>query len=460
MNGVFAIEVLKITTLMNDILFLVLGLVIGGVLIYFMLKNKTVQADPQIQQKLNELERERSVLSDRLTQSGLLQQNLERVINEERAKVVALSSEVASKQEAINNYAERLQNQKQEVEALHTKFKTEFENLSSKILEEKSQKFVDQNRTNLDVILTPLREKIKDFEEKVDQSYKAESAERNSLKGEIKNLIELNRQISEEANNLARALKGDTKKQGNWGEVILERILERSGLERGVEFDMQYSTTNEEGRRIQPDVIINLPDNKHIIIDSKVSLIAYDALVNATNDEDRERSLKDHILSVRTHIKLLSDKNYQTSAGLSSPDFVLLFMPIESSFGLAVQADNELFSYAWDRKIVIVSPSTLLATLKTISSIWKHEKQTKNAIEIAQKGGALYDKFKAFVDDLIDVGVKMDASKKSYSEAMNKLVDGNGNIVKRVDELKKLGAKATKELPTGILERAQQSIEE
>lgn len=443
-----------------EIVFLIVGMAVGGLFIYLIFKNKISQADPQMLLKISELEREKSVLTERSEQISVQLKNVEHILEEERLKVVQLSSDVATKQETINNNLDRLQNQKQEVQDLHTKFKIEFENLSSKILEEKSLKFVDQNRANLDIILTPLKEKLKDFEEKVDQTYKSEAAERNSLKGEIKNLIELNRQISDEAGNLARALKGDTKKQGNWGEMILEKILERSGLEKGSEYTMQYSTTNEEGRRIQPDVIINLPDDKHIIVDSKVSLVAYDALVNSADDDTRERSLKDHILSVRNHIKILSEKNYQTSVGLSSPDFVLLFMPIESSFGLAIQADNDLFNFAWDKKIVIVSPSTLLATLKTVSSIWKHEKQTKNAIEIAQKGGALYDKFKSFVDDLLDVGSKMDASKKSYSDAMNKLSTGSGNIVKRVEELKKLGAKTTKDLSPSILDRAQETIEE
>lgn len=443
-----------------QLVFLFIGIIIGSVLIYLFLKSKSGSGSDQLQNKLIELDREKGILNDRNEQMQILQSNLDRLLSEERLKVVQLTTEVASKQGVINNYQERLDNQKVEVEGLYSKFKTEFENLSSKILDEKSQKFVDQNRSNLAVILDPLREKLKEFEEKVDMTYKVEAAERNTLKGEIKNLIELNRQISDDANNLARALKGDTKKQGNWGEVILERILERSGLTKGSEYVMQYSTTNEEGRRIQPDAVINLPDNKHIVIDSKVSMVAYDAMVNAENDIDRERSLKEHLISVRNHIKNLSEKNYQNSEGLSSPDFVLLFMPIESSFGIAVQADVELFTFAWDKKIVIVSPSTLLATLKTVSSIWKHEKQTRNAIEIAQKGGALYDKFKNFVDDLVDVGQKMDASKKSYTEAMNKLVDGSGNIVKRVEELKKLGAKSTKEITPGILERANETIEE
>ncbi|MBK7429666.1 MAG: DNA recombination protein RmuC [Bacteroidetes bacterium] len=443
-----------------EIVFLFVGLLLGAFVTYFFIKNRPSTVEKEFQLKINDLEKEKSVFSDRIQQMLLQQRNLEEVLSKEREQIISLSSNLATKQEMVNNYLDKLENQKADIENLQKKFTMEFENLSSKILEEKSLKFVEQNRSNLDVILTPLREKIKDFEQKVEQSYKIESAERHTLKGEIKNLIELNKQISDEANNLARALKGDSKKQGNWGEVILERILERSGLAKGSEYEVQFNTTNEEGRRIQPDVIINLPDNKHIVIDSKVSLVAYDAMVNADNDDDREKYLKDHILSVRSHIKGLSEKNYQTSNGIDTPDFVLLFMPIESSFGLAVQADNELFTFAWDRKIVIVSPSTLLATMKTISSIWKQERQTRNAIEIARQGGALYDKFKNFVDDLIDVGLKMDAAKKSYGEAMNKLSSGNGNLVKRVEDLKKLGAKSTKDLPAAILEKAEESISE
>ncbi|MFZ7114077.1 MAG: DNA recombination protein RmuC [Bacteroidota bacterium] len=443
-----------------EIVFLLVGLLLGAVVGYFYVRNKPSVTEKELQGRLTELEKEKSVMSDRIQQMVLQQKNSEDILSKERQQIISLSSSLAAKQEMVNNYLDKLENQKADIENLQKKFTMEFENLSSKILEEKSLKFVEQNRTNLDVILTPLREKIKDFEQKVEQSYKIESAERHTLKGEIKNLIELNKQISDEANNLARALKGDTKKQGNWGEVILERILERSGLVKGSEYEVQYNTTNEEGRRIQPDIIINLPDNKHIVIDSKVSLVAYDAMVNAITDEDREKYLRDHILSVRSHIKGLSDKNYQTSIGINTPDFVLLFMPIESSFGLAVQADNELFTFAWDRKIVIVSPSTLLATMKTISSIWKQERQTRNAIEIARQGGALYDKFKNFVDDLIEVGTKMNGAKKSYEDAMNKLSSGSGNLVKRVEDLKKLGAKSTKDLPPSILEKAQESIEE
>jgi len=326
--------------------------------------------------------------------------------------------------------------------------------LANKILEEKSQKFTEQNRTNLDVILAPFKEKLKDFEQKVDQTYKAESAERITLKTEIKYLVELNKQVSEEANNLANALKGDNKQQGGWGEMLLEKILERSGLKEGEEFKTQFTTTNNEGDRIKPDVVVFLPDNKHVVIDSKVSLVAYNACVNSNTEEERARYLKLHIDSVRSHIKLLSEKNYQTATGLTTPDFVLLFIPIESSFSLALQGDSELFNFAWDRKIVVVSPSTLLATLRTIASIWKQERQTRNALDIAVEGGKLYDKFVAFYEDLVKVGKKMNDAKVDYDEAMKKLYQGAGNLVRRAEKMRELGAKASKQLPTTIIERS------
>ena len=288
----------------------------------------------------------------------------------------------------------------------------------------------------------------------MDDTYKAEASERNSLKGEIKALVTLNKQISEEANNLAKALKGDSKKQGNWGEIILEKVLERSGLQKGSEYEMQVSMTSEDGKRVQPDAIIYLPDKKHIVIDAKVSLVAYEAFVNAPTDEEREKNLQAHVISVKNHIKGLSEKNYQALGQLNTPDFVLLFMPIESSFSLAVQADNELFNYAWERKIVIVSPSTLLATLRTIASIWKQERQTRNAIEIAKQSGELYDKFVGFLTDLVEVGKKMDATKKSYEEAMNKFSTGKGNLIRRAETIKELGAKTTKDIPQPLIERS------
>ncbi len=377
--------------------------------------------------------------------------------NSSSEKIIELTRELATQSTLNKSLEEKLKSQKEEVENLKKSFSVEFENLANKILEEKSKKFAEQNKTNLETILNPLKENISKFEKKVDETYKTEANERNSLKGEIKTLITLNKQISEEANNLAKALKGDSKKQGNWGEIILEKVLERSGLQKGVEYEMQVSMNAEDGKRVQPDVIVKLPDNKHVVIDSKVSLTAYEIFVNATADDEREKNLQSHISSVKTHVKGLSEKNYHALNGMNSPDFVLLFMPIESSFSLAVQADNELFNYAWERKIVIVSPSTLLATLRTIASIWKQERQTRNALEIARQSGELYDKFVGFLGDLIEVGKKMDATKKSYEEAMNKFSSGRGNLIKRAETIKELGAKTTKDIPSALIERANEA---
>ncbi len=384
------------------------------------------------------------------TASGVSEKEFQNVRDElkaEREKTLALTREKTTVETQFNS-------QKKEIENLQTKFKAEFEILANSIFKEKTKEFTETNKTNLDTILNPLKEKIKTFEEKVEKSYNTEAAERNSLKGEIKALVTLNKQISEEANNLAKALKGDSKKQGNWGEIILEKVLERSGLQKGVEYDMQVSMGTEEGKRVQPDVIVHLPDKKHIVVDAKVSLVAYDSFVNAKAEEDQAQHLQAHITSVKNHVKGLSEKNYQSLGGLNTPDFVLLFMPIESSFSLAVQADNELFNFAWDRKIVIVSPSTLLATLRTIASIWKQERQTRNALEIARQSGDLYDKFVGFVDELIAVGKKMNDAKGSYDEAMKKLSTGKGNLVRRAETIKELGAKTTKDIPGALIERA------
>ena len=380
----------------------------------------------------------------------------ERLLNElviERNNLGAANTRLAKAEEAFKNQDEKLKVQRTELEEMQKKLTTEFENIANKILDEKSKKFTDQNKTNLDMILNPLKERIKEFEDKVDKTYKAESAERITLKTEIKQLVELNKQVSDDANNLTKALKGDNKAQGNWGEVILEKILERSGLskERG-EYKTQVSLSNANGDTIRPDAIIYLPDNKHIVVDSKVSLVAYQNYVAADTEEHRIQFLKEHVVSIKTHIKGLSDKHYASSEALNTPDFVLLFIPIEPSFGIAVQADQELFSYAWDRKIVVVSPSTLLATLRTISTIWKQELQTKNALEIAKQSGALYDKFVAFVEDLSDIGKNIDRTQNSYQAAFNKLKEGQGNLISRAQNIEKLGAKTTKALPANLLD--------
>jgi DNA recombination protein RmuC len=295
-------------------------------------------------------------------------------------------------------------------------------------------------------ILTPLKEKIEKFERKVDETYQKGLVDQTQLLGAIENLHKLNVQISEEANNLTRALKSDSKKMGNWGEMILDRILEQSGLEKGKEYYTQYTDRSEDGTILRPDVVIRLPEKKHIIVDSKVSLVAYDRFVNSTDDSEKERWQKAHLDSVREHIKGLSEKNYSEAVTLDSPDFVLLFMPLESAFSLAIQNDPELFNFAWQRRIVMVSPTTLLATLKTVESIWKHEKQTQNAMEIARQGGSLYDKFVSFVEDLEKVGGQINALQNTYQEAHKKLTSGKGNLIRQTEMLKKLGSKAQKSI--------------
>jgi DNA recombination protein RmuC len=338
------------------------------------------------------------------------------------------------------------------MEELQKKFTTEFENVANRILKKNSAEFTETNQKNINDILSPLKEKIQLFEKKVEETYEKGLKDQTDLKAELKKLHDLNMRISDEANNLTKALKGDVKKQGNWGEVILERILERSGLTEGREYEKQESVMSEDGKRIQPDIVIHLPENKHIIVDSKVSLVAYERLVNATDEKQKETFVKEHLLSLRTHIRGLSEKHYQNSPNFNSPDFVLLFVPIEASFSVAIQEDQELFSYAWDNKVVIVSPSTLLATLRTIASIWQQENQTRNAIEIARQGGALYDKFVNFVSDLERVGTSLDATRKNYDAAFNKLKDGRGNLIRSAEKLKELGAKASKKLPQALKE--------
>ena len=350
------------------------------------------------------------------------------------------------------NLQEKLQTQKAELEEIQKKFTTEFENIANRILKKNSEEFTAANQKNLGDVLNPLKEKILLFEKKVEDTYQKGLKDQTDLRAELKKLYDLNTKISEEANNLTKALKGDVKKQGNWGEVVLERILERSGLNEGEQgYQKQFSDTSDDGKRIQPDVIINLPDSKHIIIDSKVSLISYERAVNATSEDERLINVKEHLQSLKSHIKGLSEKHYQTAKSLNSPDFVLLFVPIESSFSLAIQEDQELFSFAWDQKVVIVSPSTLLATLRTIASIWQQENQTRNVMEIARQSGALYDKFAGFVSDMENIGKNIELTGKTYNSAMNKLSTGSGNLINRVESLKKLGAKTTKELPDKLL---------
>jgi len=378
---------------------------------------------------------------------------LEDDLNDLRINYMNERSKTIKAEEQLMAQRERQVEQDKYIVELQQKFKLEFEYIAGKLLEEKSLKFTEQNRANLDLILNPLKENIKAFEEKVEKVYKSESDERNVLKGVISQLMDQSKQIQEDANNLTKALKGDSKKQGNWGEVILERVLERSGLIKDREYRIQTNLSAAEGNRVQPDVIIDLPDDKHVIVDAKVSLVAYERLVTADTDLERELYLKQHIASIKNHIQGLSGKNYHDLYAINSPDFVLLFIPIESSFGIAVQQDAELFNYAWDRKVVIVSPSTLLATLRTIASIWKQERQNRNVLEIARLSGSMYDKFVGFLGDMESIGKNIKQSQDAYDRALNKLSSGAGNLSNTSEKIKKLGAKATKQIDTKFLDQ-------
>jgi DNA recombination protein RmuC len=362
-----------------------------------------------------------------------------------------LEKELAVAAEREKSMKERLDSSRKELDGLQEKFKTEFENLANRILKQNTVEFSETNRKSINEIVDPLKEKIKTFEKVVSDTYVKGVREREGLKVQIEQLVDLNRKISEEANNLTRALKADSKKQGNWGEMVLERLLERSGLIKGEEYEVQETFRNEKGEMIRPDVVVKLPDEKHIIIDSKVSLTAYEGFVSADKEDEKERFIKAHVQSVREHVKSLAEKNYQLTEKIDSPDFVLLFLPLESAFSLAVQEQTDLFSFAWDRKIVIVSPTTLLATLMTVGSIWKHEKQTRNAMEIATEGGKLYDKFVAFLEDLESLGKQLGRVQKTYDDAHNKLSSGRGNLIGKVERLKKLGAKTAKDIPQDYL---------
>jgi DNA recombination protein RmuC len=431
---------------MQEIIFLIIGILIGAFAAFLIAKLK-------YEGSVGKTGERNSFLEEELAKT-------EKDLASEREKVIKLNSENSALNSDYRNLQEKLAEQKSEIEELQNKFAKEFENLANKILDEKSSKFTLQNKENLDQILKPLSEKIKDFEKKVEDVYVTDSKERASLVQQIKTLHELNQQMSKDATNLTNALKGETKSQGNWGEFILESLLEKSGLVKDREYFLQESITSEGGRRYQPDVIIRLPENKSVIIDSKVSLIAYEKFSSAENEDERLGSIKEHILSIRNHIKNLNGKNYQNLYGINGLDFVLMFLPIEPAFSLALQNDSGLFQEAYDKNIVIVSPTTLLATLRTIASIWRQENQNKNAIEIARQSGALYDKFVSFVDDLQTIGNRIEQTQNAYSDAMKKLSTGRGNLLNSAEKIRKLGAKTSKTLPQSMIDDDENLLEE
>ena len=420
------------------------ALIIGGALSWFYARSRAMAGS-------RELEKELEVKKEKLLMAEANISETESRLEDERQAVSELNKKLAVAGERERLLQEKYNDYQKELDKLQDKFKLEFENVATKILKQNTLDFSQNNQKSLNEVLTPFKQKIESFEKTVNETYQKGVKDQVDLQAEVKKLYDLNMRLSEDANNLTRALKSDSKKQGNWGEMVLERLLERSGLMKGEEYLVQETYRNDKGELIRPDVVIKLPENKHIIIDSKVSLTAYESFVNSDDDAEKARSIKAHVDSVREHVKILAEKNYQLAEKLDTPDFVLLFMPLESAFSLAVQQQSDLFSFAWDRKIVIVSPTTLLATLMTVGSIWKHEKQTMNALEIARQGGMLYDKFVAFLGDLESLGTQIDRVRTTYENAHKKLKSGKGDLIGRVEKLKKLGAKTSKDIPSDML---------
>jgi len=333
--------------------------------------------------------------------------------------------------------------------------KQEFENLANRIFDQKSERFSQQNQSSMDTLLKPFRDQLSDFRQRVETVHTTETRDRQALRSEIKSLQELNRQITEEASNLTRALKGDKKIQGNWGELILERVLERSGLRKGIEYETQGSYRDSDNQLLRPDVVVHLPDNRNLVIDSKVSLVAYQQWVISDEGSARDAALKQHMDAVRNHIRSLSDKDYSQLNGLRSPDFVLLFMPIEPAFVAAFQHDDSLFSEAFERKIIVVTPTTLLATLRTIENIWRYERQSQNARLIAERASAVYDKLRVFVEAMERLGGQLHTAQGSFDSAMNTLTRGRGNLISQANRFVELGVRVKKELPKAVTEQAE-----
>ncbi|MFH6937148.1 DNA recombination protein RmuC [Flavobacterium sp. FlaQc-30] len=445
--------------LLAFVIALFLGIYLGKVLSSAKFQSEKVGLEERLHANTNQLQAQK----EQQENEKLAFQKQLQLSNQEKESIRtekdSLAIQLSKKEVDFENLWERHKEQKNEITELQDKFTKEFENLANKILEEKSVKFTEQNNVNMKNILLPLQDKIQGFEKKVEQTHKESIDYHAALRQQIIGLSEMNVQMSKETLNLTKALKGDSKMQGNWGELVLERVLEKSGLEKGREYEVQQSFVTSEGNRVFPDVVINLPDGKKMIVDSKVSLSAYEKYINEESDILKNEYLKEHLNSIKRHVEQLGNKNYHELYQIESPDFVLLFIPIEPAFAIALNEDSTLYNKAFDKNIVIVTPTTLLATLRTIDSMWTNQKQQENAFEIARQAGALYDKFEGFVTDLVRIGNKIKDTKTEYESAMNKLVDGKGNLISSVERLKKMGAKAKKSLPDNIVARASNTDE-
>ena len=424
-----------------DFVFIGVGLILGGIVVFLILRIAAAGNRAKLEERIRNLDRDN--------------QEMKAGLSEKEQAVVDLKSNLSAKERDIEHLNEKLVQQKEELLAVHKQFKTEFENLANRIFEDKSQKFVKLNQEKLDTLLNPLKEKIGTFEKKVEDTYEKETRDMISLKKELENIVKLNQQISDEASRLTLALKGDSKAQGDWGELQVEKILEQSGLTKNVHYTMQESLRDEGGSIQRPDFLISLPENKHLVLDSKVSLTAYEKFFNAENEEDRRSYLNEHLTSIKKHISELSKKNYQSLYDINPPDYILMFMPLEGAFSTALKEDSGIYLKALEQNIVVVTTTTLLATLRTVAFMWKQETQKSNVYEIARESGKLYDKFVGFVEDLEEVGKKIEDSATKYNDAMNKLKTSpkkGDTIIGRIERIKSLGANTTKSLPSKFLD--------
>lgn len=429
------------------ILIILVAIVVPSLITWAIMRNRNLKANQTqgiLQEKINLLSSQLTSFESRSDALAKEKLDLEKRLTEGQVRLEASQ--------------QKLLEQKQELEQIREKISKEFELISHRLMEKNSETFASLSRKNVDDVINPFKEKLENFSKTVRETYEKGLSERSSLMGAVKELHDMNQRLGTEAENLSKALKGDSKARGNWGEFVLEKVLERSGLRKGEEYTTQESLRDIDQTRYQPDVVIHLPDDKHLIIDSKVSLVAYDAFVSAEDDSERAKQLSLHLQSVRRHIKELGEKGYQVLEDIDAPEFVLMFIPIEASFSLTIQEDRDIFQDAWQKKIVMVSPTTLLATLRTVASIWQHEKQTRNALEIAKEGGALIDKISAIVQDVRRMKSQISTLSNTVDGMITK-VEGQGGLVSRARKLQLMGAKSKKELPSNMNE-SEEEVEE
>lgn len=430
---------------------LLLGLAVGYLISTLLNKAKNVsKAEYElISSKGNEMNTALKIAQDRLDNKQQECIQLENKLNSLNSEHIILITENSALQTSNQNLLEKLVNQKEEIIELQKASHLHFENIANKLLEEKSGKFTEANKINIEAILKPLGEHIEGFKRKVEETYDKESKQRFSLEERVKELIEQSNKISNEANNLATALKGQSKKQGNWGEVILESILQQSGLMKDREYFLQATIKDEDGNNMRPDVLVKLPDNRTIIIDSKVSLTAYDRFSSAESNEEQALHMKEHLASLYNHINSLSDKKYDSIE--QSLDFTMMFIPIEPAYLLSIQHDQNLWSHAYAKRILLISPTNLIACLKLINDLWKREMQSKNALEIVKRGESMYEKFIGFASTMEEIGKNLDKTQNSYLTAIGQLNSGRGNLVMQAIQLKELGLKSSKEIPVALV---------